>query len=979
MASNEGRSVQSNLHQQDLTKLDVTKLSALSPEVISRQATINIGTIGHVAHGKSTVVKAISGVQTVRFKNELERNITIKLERLSESYIRVYRDMAEEKRENLFYERKRRSRKRVMSPEPEMLPPSKKQKKSKQKKDEFIIEKIIGFKFESGNEYFHIKWKGWPDSENTWEPIDHLDNCPAILKSFLLQKELRYCENIEKLKKELSFDNLLSEENLLKRIDEVEDDSVSNLKQSLTIKLLAMILLQEHEECHATELVQNSRNLLQLYVAARKRCRQMMALQEWEEHLNQVDDCKRLSVENNVDFAGPPENFTYINHSIPGVGVDIPENPPIGCECTSCNCRSKSCCGMQGGIFAYAYNKRLRIASGIPIYECNKACKCSIECTNRVVQRGRNVKLTIFRTSNGCGWGVRAEQKIKNGQFLCQYVGEVITFEEAEKRGREYDANGLTYLFDLDFNSVENPYVVDAAHLGNVSHFINHSCDPNLGVWAVWADCLDPNLPMLALFATRDIEPGEEVCFDYLQKSSDCDVADVNNSTEVSDNVNGSINGDVDRASPNTAEASMGITPSSPSKSRFEIQQQSNTSLKNTECKCGSLKCYANAKIYKCDNPKCPRPTSYISGGSSKDDNFPCLRPACTGRFQLVRHVSFVDCPGHDILMATMLNGAAVMDAALLLIAGNESCPQPQTSEHLAAIEIMKLKHILILQNKIDLVKEGQAKEQHEQIVKFVQGTVAEGSPIIPISAQLKYNIEVLCEYITKKIPVPLRDFTSPPRMIVIRSFDVNKPGCEVEDLRGGVAGGSILQGVLTVGMEIEVRPGLVSKDAEGRLTCQPIFSRIVSLFAEQNELQYAVPGGLIGVGTKIEPTLCRADRLVGQVLGAVGTLPGIFVKLEVSYHLLKRLLGVRTEGDKKAAKVQKLTRHEMLLVNIGSLSTGGRVIATKADLAKIALNNPVCTEIGEKVALSRRVENHWRLIGWGQIQGGETIDPVKN
>jgi translation initiation factor 2 subunit 3 len=57
----------------------VTILHPLSPEVISRQATINIGTIGHVAHGKSTVVKAISGVQTVRFKNELERNITIKL------------------------------------------------------------------------------------------------------------------------------------------------------------------------------------------------------------------------------------------------------------------------------------------------------------------------------------------------------------------------------------------------------------------------------------------------------------------------------------------------------------------------------------------------------------------------------------------------------------------------------------------------------------------------------------------------------------------------------------------------------------------------------------------------------------------------------------------------------------------------------------------------------------------------------------
>ena len=88
---------------------------------------------------------------------------------------------------------------------------------------------------------------------------------------------------------------------------------------------------------------------------------------------------------------------------------------------------------------------------------------------------------------------------------------------------------------------------------------------------------------------------------------------------------------------------------------------------------------------------------------------------------ELRRHVSFVDCPGHDILMATMLNGAAVMDGALLLIAANETCPQPQTSEHLAAVEIMKLEHLLILQNKIDLVDEGTAGTQHEAIKKFVQ------------------------------------------------------------------------------------------------------------------------------------------------------------------------------------------------------------------------------------------------------------------
>jgi len=329
--------------------------------------------------------------------------------------------------------------------------------------------------------------------------------------------------------------------------------------------------------------------------------------------------------------------------------------------------------------------------------------------------------------------------------------------------------------------------------------------------------------------------------------------------------------------------------------------------------------------------------------------------------------------------MSTMLNGAAVMDAALLLIAGNETCPQPQTSEHLAAVEIMKLQNILILQNKIDLVKEKEAASQYEEILNFIRGTVADGSPIIPISAQLKYNIEVICEYICKKIPVPSRNFTTTPRLIVIRSFDVNKPGEEVDNLKGGVAGGSILQGVLKIGDEIEVRPGIISKDKNGRVKCVPIFSRIVSLFAEHNDLMYAVPGGLIGVGTKIDPTLTRADRLVGQVLGEVGKLPEIFSELEISFFLLRRLLGVKTDGDKKKqGKITKLTKGEILMVNIGSTSTGARILQVKGDLAKVVLTSPVCSQEGEKLALSRRVEKHWRLIGWGKIRRGTKISDAQ-
>uniref|UniRef100_A0A7S2TP95 protein-synthesizing GTPase n=1 Tax=Lotharella oceanica TaxID=641309 RepID=A0A7S2TP95_9EUKA len=384
---------------------------------------------------------------------------------------------------------------------------------------------------------------------------------------------------------------------------------------------------------------------------------------------------------------------------------------------------------------------------------------------------------------------------------------------------------------------------------------------------------------------------------------------------------------------------------------------------------------YANAKIYCCEGKDCPRPGGYYAFGSGKqDEGLKC--PVSGKPLVLQRHVSFVDCPGHDILMATMLNGAAVMDAALLLVAGNEPCPQPQTSEHLAAVELMKLRNILILQNKIDLVKEKDAASQYEEIKDFVKGTVADGSPIIPISAQMKHNIDVVLEYICKKIPVPVRDFTSPPKLIVIRSFDVNKPGEEVDNLKGGVAGGSILRGVLKVGDEIEVRPGIIKKDKNGQMSSIPIFSRVMGLYTEKNALKFAVPGGLIGVGTKIDPTLTRADRLVGQVLGAVGALPEIFTELEISYFLLRRLLGVKSDerAKKKATKVKKLSKGEIVMLNIGSSSTGAHIHALKDDLAKVILTSPVCSTEGEKIAISRRVDKHWRLIGWGTIRRGRKL-----
>eukprot|EP00398_MALV-I-01_sp_L67-1_P000586 gene586-82_t len=385
---------------------------------------------------------------------------------------------------------------------------------------------------------------------------------------------------------------------------------------------------------------------------------------------------------------------------------------------------------------------------------------------------------------------------------------------------------------------------------------------------------------------------------------------------------------------------------------------------------------YANCKVYKNIEPTegngdASKPGLYCARSSTHVDEFSDDK----GKWVVQRHISFVDCPGHDILMATMLNGAAVMDAAMLLVAGNETCPQPQTSEHLAAVEIMRLKHILILQNKVELVKQAQAEAQHEEIKKFVAGTAADGAPIIPISAVLGYNIDVVAEYLCTQLPITVRDFTASPQMMIIRSFDCNKPGAEIDDLEGGVIGGSITKGVLKVGDEIEIRPGIIGKDASGNIKCKVIRSKITNMKAETNDIQYAVPGGLIGVATKIDPTITRADRMVGQVLGHPGKLPDVYIEIEVSFYLLRRLLGVSTKGDnERSGRVKKLQKGEILMVNIGSTASGGRVTSLKHEdmLAKIQLTTPVCTQPGDKIALSRRVEKHWRLIGWGGIKNGK-------
>jgi translation initiation factor 2 subunit 3 len=355
---------------------------------------------------------------------------------------------------------------------------------------------------------------------------------------------------------------------------------------------------------------------------------------------------------------------------------------------------------------------------------------------------------------------------------------------------------------------------------------------------------------------------------------------------------------------------------------------------------------YADARIYKCVS--CNR---YFT--SDKPSGARC--PYCLSDSQLQRTVSFVDVPGHETLMATVLTGAALMDGAILVIAANERCPQPQTREHLTALEAVGIKSIIIVQNKIDLVDEKRAMESYREIKEFVKGTNLEDAPIIPVSAQKKANIDVVVEMIEKMIQssaLKEGDF----KMLVARSFDINKPGFGPGDIRGGILGGGIVSGEVRIGDEIEIRPGVKVGDSYKSLV-----TKVIGLQKSGMNLEKAGTGGLLGMMTTLDPSVTKSDLLVGNVVGLPGKVPNTKSELRIEIKLLERVV-----GSKELAKVEPIKAGENLMINAGTARSAGVVSEFKKGMLSLKLKIPVCIEEKERVVISRLVTGRWRLIGYG-------------
>ncbi|MFH1424848.1 MAG: translation initiation factor IF-2 subunit gamma, partial [archaeon] len=281
---------------------------------------------------------------------------------------------------------------------------------------------------------------------------------------------------------------------------------------------------------------------------------------------------------------------------------------------------------------------------------------------------------------------------------------------------------------------------------------------------------------------------------------------------------------------------------------------------------------------------------------------------------------------------------------------------QPQTKEHLMALEIIGVNNIVIVQTKIDVVSEEKAIANYKEIQKFVKGTIAEKAPIIPISGMHGTNIDVLIKTIQDVIKSPEPAEGQDPLMLIARSFDINKPGTLIQKLKGGVVGGAIVKGQLKSGIEIEIRPGVNGAES--------LKTKIASIVCGGSEVQCVQCGGTFGIETTLDPYLTKSDKLSGRVLGLPGKLPPVLSQLSLEVHLLERVVGSEDE-----LKIEKLANGENLMLNVGTSTTLGTVAAGKGVTSTLNLKMPVCINKGSRVTIARRYGTRWRLIGYGVVQ----------
>lgn len=368
---------------------------------------------------------------------------------------------------------------------------------------------------------------------------------------------------------------------------------------------------------------------------------------------------------------------------------------------------------------------------------------------------------------------------------------------------------------------------------------------------------------------------------------------------------------------------------------KITTQKHSDEKIKNITIKLG----YANAKILKCNS--CPKPECYFSLESSSFD-YKC--PKCNSQSELLNHISFVDCPGHNYLLATMINGTAVMDYTILV----ESCanpiiPAPQTIEHLKAISTTSsIKNIITCLNKVDLQNKDKTRDDYSSLKSYLD-SINDKSILIPCSATFGINMDIICE-ILAHLPRPDRN-SDVLKMPIIRSFNINKPGTQIMNLKGGVIGGSIISGCININDSVYLYPGIIINENDKDI-CKPLKASVKNIYSDTNKLETGTSGGLIGIELDIDPGLTSDDGLVGNIL------------LKESNGIVSKHFSFYSENKFKLKR--------QYIFNINSNNINGIIDKYSDNNYYISLDKYVYLENNNIIIISEQTEDTIKLLGKG-------------
>jgi translation initiation factor 2 subunit 3 len=375
----------------------------------------------------------------------------------------------------------------------------------------------------------------------------------------------------------------------------------------------------------------------------------------------------------------------------------------------------------------------------------------------------------------------------------------------------------------------------------------------------------------------------------------------------------------------------------------IKTQKHSSEKTRNITIKQG----YANMKVWEDDEKN-----FYTSDSNNKEY---ILHDETS--LDLVNHISFVDCPGHQELIHTMLSSISLMDGAIVIIAVDQPLKtKPQLIQHLAAAKLGKLDKIIICMNKIDLVTKEVLMERKAELDTMLEQYDIKPFAVIPTCFNKKLGISYLLNKIMMLFNPAnyLQRTEMQPVFRISRTFDINKPGTDWNDVNGGVIGGSLISGTLKVGDTIEIKPGQLSKDMKGNIVSIPIKTKILSIQTDTSTLDSIIPGGLIGMRTDMDPYYCKNDMLSGNIV-TVCTMDDIEIynKININVKL------VTTFGAKWEPKVK-----DNLFIQIGTKMSEAKLLSIDDTQFQFEFTKPVCIQKGQNIIICKNIDKILKIVG---------------